>query len=365
VIAEAIAKLRRAVSSSQRARSGDWRLAARMTVAGMLSYGIAEGLALPQSFWAVLTAIIVTQASVGASVKAMSDRLLGTIAGAIWGVVVSMMVPHQTPLGMGFALALAIAPLSMLAATGPAYRIAPVTAIILLLSSNGLHTNPLTAALDRVLEIAIGCAIAMGVSLVVLSTRASSQLAVAVRNYLDPIAEQLQILLKGLPELRDEGAINRLHRRIRANLAKVEAMAVEATRERKSRLSGAPDPEPLLRALRRLRHDLALLARATEVPLPDAAMPLSGPAIDVSVAMAGFLGDAGRALVARKNPPPTDAIHTGLVAFDAAITALRAEGATRALSDHAVGRLFALAFVLEELASNLDDLAARIRDYAR
>ena len=59
------------------------RLCLRMTIAGLLAYVLAELFALPQGYWAVFSAIIVMQASVGGSVKATIDRVIGTIGGAI------------------------------------------------------------------------------------------------------------------------------------------------------------------------------------------------------------------------------------------------------------------------------------------
>ena len=41
------------------------RLCFRMTVAGLLAYVLAELLALPRAYWAVFSAIIIVQASVG------------------------------------------------------------------------------------------------------------------------------------------------------------------------------------------------------------------------------------------------------------------------------------------------------------
>src|SRR5262245_7847600 len=60
-----------------------------MTVAGLLAYALAEIFALPQGYWAVFSAIIITQASVGGSVRATADRLIGTIGGALAGAVVA------------------------------------------------------------------------------------------------------------------------------------------------------------------------------------------------------------------------------------------------------------------------------------
>jgi uncharacterized membrane protein YccC len=62
------------------AKSAALRLCFRMTVAGIMAYALAEMLALPQGYWAVFSSIIIVQASVGGSVKATIDRLIGTTA---------------------------------------------------------------------------------------------------------------------------------------------------------------------------------------------------------------------------------------------------------------------------------------------
>src|SRR5262245_12497985 len=83
------------------------RLCVRMTGAGMLAYELAQLFALPQGYWAVFSAIIVTQASVGASVKATLDRLVGTLGGAIAGGVVAYFVPNDSLFWLTIALVVA------------------------------------------------------------------------------------------------------------------------------------------------------------------------------------------------------------------------------------------------------------------
>jgi hypothetical protein len=60
------------------------RLMLRMSAAGLLAFALAQLLGLARDYWAVLTAVIVMQASVGGSLKAMVDRFLGTMGGAAW-----------------------------------------------------------------------------------------------------------------------------------------------------------------------------------------------------------------------------------------------------------------------------------------
>jgi len=124
-------------------------LSLRITVAGLLTFAVGYLIGLSQVYWAVLTAIIVTQASVGGSLKATTDRLIGTIVGAAWGVAATVAVPHPDALSTAGALAVAIVPLAGLVALRPGYRVAPVTAAIVLLGPAGA-SGVVEAALDRV-----------------------------------------------------------------------------------------------------------------------------------------------------------------------------------------------------------------------
>jgi hypothetical protein len=75
-----------------RDRLGGWsaerRLSLRITTASVLAFVLAHACALPQGYWAVLSAVFVTQASVGGTLKAAIDRLISTLGGAACGVLV-------------------------------------------------------------------------------------------------------------------------------------------------------------------------------------------------------------------------------------------------------------------------------------
>ena len=70
-------------------------LGVRVTVAAMSALATATALGLKLPLWAVLTSIIVTQMSVGRSLKATRDYLVGTIGGAIYGGAVAILIPHS------------------------------------------------------------------------------------------------------------------------------------------------------------------------------------------------------------------------------------------------------------------------------
>ena len=93
-------------------------LSIRVTIAAVVSLALAQFSQLPLPLWAVMTAVIVTQMSVGRSLKATFDYLVGTLGGAIYGGAVGLLVPHSNEIALLAVLAMAVAPLTLLAAGG-------------------------------------------------------------------------------------------------------------------------------------------------------------------------------------------------------------------------------------------------------
>ena len=124
--------------------------APRVTASSLAAFGPASAFGLPQGFWAVITAPIVTRGNVGGSLKAAFDRFAGSVCGAVYGgAVASAIPPHGGALARAAALVVAVAPLSVLAASSAGFRVAPITAIIVLLGAAGATPGPLGFALDR------------------------------------------------------------------------------------------------------------------------------------------------------------------------------------------------------------------------
>jgi uncharacterized membrane protein YccC len=341
------------------------RLGLRITIAGLLAFAIAHLLELKQGYWAVLTAIIVVQANVGGSLKAASDRLIGTLAGGAYGVVIVTLIPQEDTLWRGAGLALALLPLAIAAAFRPGLRVAPVTAIIVLLGVNSQTAGALPSVIDRVIEIGLGSAIAFAVSLLVLPTRAHAQLATAAAGALDLLAEMVPALLDGLSGRHDSDRVHAMHRRMRAALTKLEVFADEARRERASLLSGEDDPEPVLRTIRRLRHDLIMVDRATRGALPDSvAGPLMPALGELSTALESALRGLADTFRQRKLPGSLAPFHQCLTTYHEAMAGMRREGLTRDLPGDATARIFGLAFALDQISRDLDDLASRAEERA-
>jgi uncharacterized membrane protein YccC len=349
-----------------RQHSAHVRLALRVTVAAIAAFVVAQVLVVPLAgLWAVLTAVIVTQMSVGGSLKAAIEYSVGTLGGAVYAGALATLVPHGSEWSLLAVLALAVAPLALLAAINPHFRAGPFTAVIVVLGSTATHIDPLGSAFYRVLEVALGVGTGLAVSLLVLPARAHTLVAEAAARMLDLLAQALPALFAGFMQPTDPAELRPMHTRIGTALSQVDAIAGEARRERTTYLSAEPDPGPLLRTLLRLRHDLVILGRAAAVPLPEPFLPRLGPPLRrVADAAAEHLRASGAALKARRGPPSLAAVETALDAYAAEIAAARREHLTQDLPIEAVERIFALGFALDQLRRNFTDLSRSVEELA-
>ena len=99
------------------ARKVQLALAVRIAVAAVAAYTIAVALHLMLPLWAVLTSLIVTQMSVGRSLKATRDYMLGTVGGAVYGGAIAMLIPHSGEGGLLALLVLTVGPMAFIGAT--------------------------------------------------------------------------------------------------------------------------------------------------------------------------------------------------------------------------------------------------------
>ncbi|MGH6891493.1 MAG: FUSC family protein [Dongiaceae bacterium] len=348
-----------------KAHTSEMRLALRVTAAAILAFALAKLLGFPHGYWAVITAIIVMQTSVGGSLKAALDRLMGTMAGALYGAAIAVAVPHATTTGLGAAMVIAIAPLALLAAVKANFKAAPITAFIVLVPMTGQAVAPLTFALDRILEISIGSLVGLAASLVILPARAHHLLARAAARVTDLNGDLLVALFEGLTSEAGRPGLRAQHAVIRKALVQAENAAEEAVRERKSYLSDLPDPEPLVRTLYRLRHDLVMVGRATAKPLP----PVLAARLEPKLTM---LRDAGSDLLhamaqvlrTRQAAPSLERLEGALRDYVSEMDAVWKDPTTQALAAEDAGRIFALRFALEQMSQDCRDLVNRINEIA-
>lgn len=308
------------------------RLAARVAAATAIAWFVAVGFDLPQSWWAVITALLVVQASLGGSIATGIDRVLGTMLGAAFGAVAAW-VHGKFALSLGLLLPLTVAPLALIAAKRATFRVAPVTAVIVLLVTQP-DVSPFFAAGERIAEIMLGTVIGVLVSLTFLPTHASRQL---LAHAADTVAMLGDLAAAHLAVPRDLDFIEQLQVKMRAGLNALTTAVGDARRERIGLGTQAPDPAPIVRTVRRLRSDVAILDRV--------APRLGSLPPDLVAAFAKAARDALHAKAQRLRSGERGGDYTAL---DAVIARL-----------NETPDALALAFAAETLKRDLLDLADR------
>ena len=338
-------------------------LSLRVTLAALVALVAAQLAGLPLPLWSVLTAVIVTQMSVGRTLKASLDYMLGTIGGSIYGGAVAVLIPHTTELALLGVLVIAVAPLALYAALRPSMNVVPISAIIVLLVPLNSGT-PLDSAIYRILEVALGALVGLLVSALVVPASAHRLTRQAAAGMLEQMAGAILDLMAGVRDGLELADLYRVQDAIGVTLIELNTVGGEAERERSARLSAEADTGPLRRTLLRLRHDLIILGRAAGMPIPDVMRVRLRPRlVAVEATASDFMRACAAALRARHGPPPLGPFEQALEAYDAEVEAMRHEGLTRTLPGDAAERFFAVGFALEQMRQNFRDLVRVVDEW--
>ena len=143
---------------------------ARAVVASVASMLLARLLKLPEFYWAPISAIVVILSTVDPLTVAW-QRFAGTALGAVLGALIGIYFrPTWIVYGAGiFVCGIVCAILRI----GPAYRFAAITLSIVLLIA---HTrSPWIVAMHRFVEVSLGIAVALAVTVVWRAPQAESK----------------------------------------------------------------------------------------------------------------------------------------------------------------------------------------------
>ena len=215
------------------------------------------------------------------------------------------------------------------------------------------------------LGIGLGSAVALVISLLILPARSHTTFAETAGRAVSRMSELASILMKGLSEQAIRQTIQKLHDDIRQTISQAETVADEVLRERATHLTAGPNPLPMCRTLRRLRNDLAMIGRTTTEPLPESIRAtLSEVTAATGCAIQRSSGASSGAVTRQQKAPSFEQCEKEIERFASTLTELRRNGLLQELPDETVGRIFGLAFSIEELHQNLKDLVDRANDLA-
>lgn len=344
-------------------RGARLRQAFQTAVAACLAYLATEILQMPQGFWAVLTAILVTQANVGASLGVALDRLLGSLLGVVVGGSVAVLIAHHQEFKYP-ALAVTVAALAFFSARRAPLRIACVTAAIVILGDPRFGPA-LSSAGNRMVEVLIGTVISLLTTLMLFPSRAGPAFA-------DQVARTLPLLFGLLADTLslalgakfDDGAMRTQGDKIRTAFAASEALSREAKLEVAGHLADHADTDAVIRTMRRLWHTEIMLLRAVTTPLPPAVIERLRPDLERLRDAAAALPQGYAESCRGGGPPDLTAVETALSVLEQGLSQMREKGELRSQPMDDVIRLLAFDFALGQLRGNLQDLAGRSEDLA-
>lgn len=137
------------------------RQAIKTAIAGVIAMYVTRLFHLPQGYWAAISALIVMQSNVGATLSASRTRLAGTAVGAVVGGAFTALLGDNM---LDFGLAVTVAFFLCFVLRLPdSQRLSTVTVAIIMLI--GRSASVWVVAMHRFIEVSLGILIALVVSL--------------------------------------------------------------------------------------------------------------------------------------------------------------------------------------------------------
>jgi uncharacterized membrane protein YccC len=283
-----------------------FRHAVRMAVCLSATLWLSRLLQLPHGYWLPMTAAIVLRPDFAATFNFGLLRVLGTVLGLVITTVLLHITPHD-PWAHLLLMALLCMAFRYLATAHYGFAVAALTGtVVILLSFEGFNSS--TAVLDRVINTAFGCGMAL-LAYVVWPTWERGRAHAALAVMLEAYASYLRALVQ--PDQRN----SRREARAAARTARINAQAsIE-------RMRGEPGTPPELlsmaHALFANGNRLARSAMTLEALLDDlATLPAQGDIsrfIDTLAGRVQTVADTLRGEPARHALPDLRSLQRGLL----------------------------------------------------
>lgn len=171
------------------AREGRGRHGAQLALAVLAAYAVSASLGLPESLWAVMSALIVVRPNTGTTLSAGWTRLVGTVLGTLAGIA-GVWLRHHGASFPAVTLA-AVAGLAFASALVPVFASAPIAALIVLSSTAIPGHSVLQVAGLRGIEVGIGVLAGVAVSLALRGAGATTRFDAACVALLRRLAAML------------------------------------------------------------------------------------------------------------------------------------------------------------------------------
>lgn len=176
------------------------RQALQSALAAATIFLIMKAFNLPETFLAVLSAVLVVDRSIGNTMSNAKGRVLATVVGSAIGFVFVSFIPF----GYGTVVSLMVTMFVMnaIASFKPSWRYGVVAAVAI---SLGAESDALQISLDRLIAIGIGISVGLLVTAIVWPEKASTRAKKHLRKALNNACDRFKISLHNIQsEDKDE-----------------------------------------------------------------------------------------------------------------------------------------------------------------
>ena len=324
-------------------------------LAGTIAYAIYAGWNLPQGYWAVFAALVVTQTSLGASWKAALYRTIGSASGA---VAAALLLPilGSGPVGVGVVLFLLASLFGYMTALHPAFTAAGFTAALILVF--GGIGEPWHMAWLRVLYTTMGAVIAFLVGALIWPVHAREVLREKIANILEGVGTLYRaITAAALQGVDNEQQVKDLDRRLHDLRRGITQQMEEARSELTFHRFNESGYQRVVEISDQIRRRVTAMAEDRSLYVHAQASPGLVPSI-------GVVGEKTAeqfsllALAVRHPGTNLRSVELDLVMqqLDQDLARLRAQRATAPFALDRMLPFWALVFNLREMAQDLKEL---------
>lgn len=324
-------------------------------LAGTIAYAIYAGWNLPQGYWAVFAALVVTQTNLGASWKAALYRTIGSASGA---VAAALLIPllGKGPVGVGVVLFLLASLFGYLTALHPAFTAAGFTAALILVFG-GLG-EPWHVAWLRVLYTMMGAIIAFLVGALIWPVHAREILCEKIANILEGAGALYRaVTAAALQGLDNEQQVRDLDRQLHTLRRGITQQMEEARSELTFRRFNESGYQRIVEVSDQIRRRITAMAEDRSLYMHVQASPgmvrslelLSERTAEQFAVIAGAVRSPGRSVSSAD-------LDRTLKALDRDLARLREQRATAPFALDRMLPFWALVFNLKAVAEDLEEL---------
>src|SRR5579872_144466 len=328
-------------------------------LAGTIAYAIYAGWSLPQGYWAVFAALVVTQANLGASWRAALYRTIGSASGA---VAAALLVPilGKGPVGVGLVLLLLGSLFGYLTALHPAFTAAGFTAALILVF--GGQGEPWHMAWLRVIYTLLGAVISFLVGALIWPVHARQVLRQKIANILDGAGVLYQaVTAAALQGVDNEQQIRELDRRLHDLRRGITQQMDEARSELAFHRFNQGAYQRVVELSDQIRRRITAMAEDRPLYVHAQASPGLVPSISlVAEKTAEHFSAVAQAVRESKTTSDATELDNAIMALDSDLARLREQRATAPFALDRMLPFWALVFNLREVAQDLKELEAAL-----